>query len=66
MLASVGRAEVDCARRPRVAVLTTGDELQDPGEPLRPGRDPQLERVLASPALVERAGAELAGTEIVR
>ena len=37
MIASVGRAEVECARRPRVAVLTTGDELQPPGEPLAPG-----------------------------
>ena len=32
-----GRAEVRLARRPRVALLITGDELKDPGEPLGPG-----------------------------
>jgi molybdopterin molybdotransferase len=37
VLVSVGRGEVACARRPRISVLTTGDELQEPGEPLRPG-----------------------------
>ena len=47
VLASVGRAEVACATGPRSTVLTTGDELQEPGEPLRPGRDPQLQRALA-------------------
>ncbi|HWV86977.1 MAG TPA: gephyrin-like molybdotransferase Glp [Capillimicrobium sp.] len=33
-----GRAEVRCARPPRVAVVATGDELADPGEPLGPGQ----------------------------
>ena len=32
-----GRAHVEVARRPRVALLITGDELRDPGEPLGPG-----------------------------
>src|SRR5262249_38122512 len=36
-LAAAGVAEVVCARRPRVAVLTTGTELRRPGEPLEPG-----------------------------
>ena len=37
VLASVGVAVPSCARRPTVAVLVTGDELIEPGEPLRPG-----------------------------
>ncbi len=64
VLASVGRSEVACAVRPRATVLTTGDELQEPGGPLRPGaiRNSNAHSVAA---LVERAGAELLGAEIV-
>ncbi|MCO5166839.1 MAG: molybdopterin molybdotransferase MoeA [Planctomycetes bacterium] len=38
LLASVGRAQVRVHRRPRVAVVTTGDELVAPGQPLPEGR----------------------------
>ncbi len=34
---SAGAAELSVARRPRVQVLCTGDELRAPGEPLGPG-----------------------------
>lgn len=34
VLASVGRAEVAVGRRPRVAVISTGDELVDVGRPI--------------------------------
>src|SRR5437588_3325716 len=36
MLAACGIAEVGVARRPRVAIISTGDELVQPGSPLRP------------------------------
>jgi molybdopterin molybdotransferase len=36
-LAAAGIATVTCARRPAVAVITTGTELRSPGEPLEPG-----------------------------
>jgi molybdopterin molybdotransferase len=56
VLASVGRAAVPCGRRPRVAVLTTGDELVGPDAELGPGkiRDANAHSV---PALVRAAGA---------
>jgi molybdopterin molybdotransferase len=38
MLASVGRSSVPVLPKPRVAVVSTGDELVDPGEPLGPGQ----------------------------
>jgi molybdopterin molybdotransferase len=36
--ASLGRAELPCAARPRLALVVTGDELAEPGERLGPGR----------------------------
>lgn len=38
MLAAVGRALVRVHPRPRVAVISTGDELVEPGSPLGPGQ----------------------------
>ncbi len=37
VLAAVGIAEVPVYRRPRVAILSTGNEIVAPGAPLRPG-----------------------------
>jgi molybdopterin molybdotransferase len=62
--ASVGRAELSCARRPRVALLVTGDELTDPGEPLAPGGI-YSSNGYALAGQVERAGATLAMRERV-
>jgi molybdopterin molybdotransferase len=38
LLASLGRPHVAVTRRPRVAILSTGDELVEPGQPLGPGQ----------------------------
>src|SRR5471032_569418 len=37
MLATSGIAQIDVVRPPKVAVLSTGDELVEPGKTLRPG-----------------------------
>lgn len=37
VLAAIGRDRVAVVRRPKVAILSTGDEIVEPGEPLRPG-----------------------------
>jgi putative molybdopterin biosynthesis protein len=37
LLAAIGRVEVAVVRRPRVAILSTGDEIVQPGETMRPG-----------------------------
>jgi putative molybdopterin biosynthesis protein len=38
VLAAIGVAEVDVWRRPIVAIISTGDEIIAPGEPMRPAR----------------------------
>jgi molybdopterin molybdotransferase len=38
VLASLGIGQVQVRHRPRVAILSTGDELRAPGEPLAPGQ----------------------------
>lgn len=37
VLAAIGRESITVWRRPKVAILSTGDELISPGEPMRPG-----------------------------
>lgn len=37
VLAAIGLASIDVVRQPRVAILSTGDELVPPGAPMRPG-----------------------------
>jgi molybdopterin molybdotransferase len=65
VLASLGRAEVSCVRRPRLSLLVSGDELLAPGEPMRPGgvRDSNS---LTISALARRAGADVVSSERVR
>jgi molybdopterin molybdotransferase len=57
-LAAAGVAEVECARRPRVAVLATGTELAPPGAPLGPGQVYEANGVMLAAALAA-AGAEV-------
>ncbi|HET9918651.1 MAG TPA: gephyrin-like molybdotransferase Glp [Ktedonobacteraceae bacterium] len=57
VLATLGWASVPVVRRPRVAILGTGDEVIDVGEPLLPGKIRNSNSYLLE-AAVRRAGAE--------
>lgn len=55
--ASLGRAQLSVVRRPRVAVLATGEELVTPGKPLGPGQIYDSNTPTLA-ALVRQAGCE--------
>lgn len=57
MLASFGRALVPVYRRARVAILSTGDELVELGEPLVPGKIINS-NILSLAAAIREIGAE--------
>lgn len=57
MLAAVGRGDITVWRRPRVAILSTGDEIVPPGGKIRPGQ------VYDSNAAVLAASVEELGGE---
>jgi putative molybdopterin biosynthesis protein len=56
MLAACGTAQVTVARKLRVAVLSTGDELVQPGEPLRPAGIYDANGPIISAAITENGG----------
>lgn len=58
LLSSIGKASVTVTRRPRVAVFSTGDELAQPGQPLRPGQIYDSNQYVLA-ALLEREGAHV-------
>ena len=59
VLAAVNIARPSVVRRPRIAIVSTGDELLDPGTPLKPGQIRDTNSYALS------AAARLAGAEIV-
>ncbi len=56
MLAACGIAEVAVARRPRVAVISTGDELVQPGSPLGPAAIYDTNGAIVTAAITENGG----------
>jgi putative molybdopterin biosynthesis protein len=59
MLAACGLAQVDVVRRPKVAVLSTGDELVTPGLPLKPAGVYDSNGAIIAAAVTEAGGEPL-------
>ncbi len=60
MLAACGLASVEVVRRPKVAVLSTGDELTPPGTSLRPAAVYDSNGAIIAAAATEAGGEPLA------
>ena len=58
VVASVGIGSVEVCRRPRVAIVSSGNELRRPGEPLGPGQIYNSNRYTLL-GLLERLGCEV-------
>ena len=58
LIASLGLPEILVRRRPRVAILSTGDEIAEPGQPRRPGQ------IYDSNRFMLRSAVELCGGEV--
>ncbi|KAA1051841.1 molybdopterin molybdotransferase MoeA [Pseudocitrobacter sp. 73] len=65
VLASLGIPEVDVIRKIRVALFSTGDELQLPGQPLGDGQIYDTNR-LAVHLMLEQLGCEVINLGIIR
>jgi putative molybdopterin biosynthesis protein len=60
MLAACGLSDVAVVRRPKVAVLSTGDELVAPGSPLKPAGVYDSNGAIIAAAVAEAGGEPLA------
>ncbi|MGP4021898.1 molybdotransferase-like divisome protein Glp [Actinomadura sp. 3N407] len=56
MIAAVGRSRVTVRPRPRVVVVSTGDELREPGSPLAHGQIWESNGYMLTAAVVEAGG----------
>ncbi|MFC4055427.1 gephyrin-like molybdotransferase Glp [Actinomadura syzygii] len=56
MIAAVGRPRVTVRPKPRVVVVSTGDELREPGEQLAPGQIWESNAYMLTAAVIEAGG----------
>ena len=63
-LAAIGAIEVDVYARPSVAILSTGNEILEPGAPLRPGQIYDVNRYTLSSVVSAHGGEPVAAQAV--
>lgn len=59
-LAALGLSNIEVFQRPRVAILSTGNEIVDPGRPLAPGQIYDVNKFTLSAIVAEHGGVPVA------
>jgi molybdenum cofactor synthesis domain-containing protein len=59
VLASIGITEIDAYRKPKVAIISTGNELMTPGQELDPGKIYDVNSVTILQAVLESGGTPM-------
>lgn len=60
-LAAIGAGDVDVFARPRVAILSTGNEIVEPGQPLAPGQIYDINQFTLSSVIGAHGGVAVRG-----
>jgi molybdopterin molybdotransferase len=55
-IAALGAAQIDVYAQPRVAILSTGNEIVDPGRPLQPGQIYDINRFTLTAIIAQHGG----------
>ena len=58
-IAALGRPHVEVYQRPRVAILSTGNEIVDPGQALEPGQIYDINRFTVAAVVAEHGGVPI-------
>jgi len=58
-IAALGLAHVDVYAQPRVAILSTGNEIVEPGRPLQPGQIYDINRFTVAAVVAEHGGVPI-------
>ena len=59
-IAALGLTEVEVYQRPTIAILSTGNEIVEPGAPLKPGQIYDINRYTLTTIIAEHGGAPVA------
>jgi molybdopterin molybdotransferase len=63
-LAAIGATDVDVFARPRVAIVSTGDEIVEPGRPLAPGQIYDINQFTLAAIIAEHGGEPVAHSTV--